>query len=189
LCWRHPAVIREQLPAYSWQGIVQFMGMQAPYWLLRTWNQLRIVHVRDLGAGGSMERLQYSLRQMLLAMTVVAVSLAIGRGVFALAGTAPANSNIAITLLAFFAILVCFNLLLAWPLLWALLAPTGVQWKIAASALLAGLVIVSALPLTTTVLGGEGPSIFWLVFVPQPAFLLTHLLAMRLAGYRLVRLT
>jgi hypothetical protein len=49
-------------------------------------------------------------------------------------------------------------------------------------------VLTITYPLTISVLGrGEGPWLYWLAFVPQPAYLLAHLLATRASGYRLVQ--
>jgi hypothetical protein len=170
-------------------GIAQFLLLQAPYWLLRSWHRLRIVPVDELDLCGPIERLQYSLWQMLVVMTLIAVALGIGRGIIFLAGNSRGPSGTVVVLTSFFALLVGYNLLLAWPLIWAVLSPTGVVWKVASAIVLTGLVVVVAHPLTKTVLGpGEGSWIYWLVFVPQPAYLLTHLLATRISGYRLVRL-
>jgi hypothetical protein len=170
-------------------GVVQFLALQAPYWLLRLWHRLQIVHLKELEGGGPIDRLQYSLWQMLLVMTLVAVALAIGRGVFALAGTARQTGDVGTTLLLFFSLLVAYNLLLAWPLLWGVLSPLGIAWKFPAAGALAALVVVAAYPLTNSVLPGEGQETYWLIFAPQPAFLLAHLFATRVAGYRLVRWT
>ena len=169
-------------------GVAQFVVLQAPYWLFRQWHHLRIVHRGELAAEGLAERLQYSLGQMLLVTTLVAVALAIGRGIFSLASEGDGPRGSVLTLAVFFMLLVGYNLLLAWPLLWAVLATRGIVWRLAAAAVLVALVLVSAYPLCVAVLGsGEGRWIFWLTFAPLPAYLLTHLFATRLCGYRLLR--
>ena len=168
-------------------GIAQFLLLQVPYWLLRFGHRLQIAPLDRTVQGMEAERLQYSLWHMLLVMTLVAVALGVGRGVFVLVAPArPTGSEL--TLIAFFVLLVSYNLLLAWPLIWAVLSPSGFLWKVAAALVLAALVVVVAHPLTISLLGaGEGTWVYWLIFVPQPAYLLIHLLATRISGYRLVR--
>lgn len=167
-------------------GIAQFLLLQAPIWLIRTWHRLRIAQLEELAESGPIERLQYSLWQMLAVMTLVAVALGIGRGIMALVG--PFRGPGGLTLIFFFVLLVAYSLLLAWPLIWAVLSPSGVMWKGACAAVLVALVLTITYPLTISVLGrGEGPWLYWLAFVPQPAYLLAHLLATRASGYRLVQ--
>lgn len=169
-------------------GIAQFLLLQAPYWLLRSWHRLQIVSLDELEPSGPLKRLQYSLWQMLVVMTLVAVSLGVGRGLIAFTGGARGPQGFELILICFFVLLVGYNLLLAWPLVWAVLSPTGLVWKVASASVLAALVVAIAYPLTTWLLGvGEGPWIYWLVFAPQPAYLLTRLFATRISGYRLVR--
>lgn len=170
-------------------GIAQFLLLQVPFWLIRSWHRLRVVALGELGGRGSMERLQYSLWQMLVVMTLIAMALGIGRGIIALVGHSSPGPGFVVVLSSFFAMLVGYNLLLAWPLVWAVLSPIRMARKIAWAIGLTILVVIVAYPLTTAILGpGEGAWIYWLIFVPQPAYLLAHLFATRAGGYRLVQL-
>ena len=168
-------------------GVAQFSLLQAPYWLFRSWHRLRICQLDEM-VGGPIERFQYSLRQMLLVMTLVAVALGVGRGVFWMAANSERALDVDPELIGFFGLLVGYNLLLAWPLIWGVLSPGRIAFRICLGVVLAALVVICTYPMITSLIGREeGSWLYWLLFIPQPLFLLTHLVATRISGYRLVQ--
>jgi len=168
-------------------GLAQFLLLQFPFWLLRWVWGLRLVHEGQLGPAAGRDRFQFSLWQMLLVMTLVAVALGIGRGVVELLGKFGGSRGMGGDDLIVFSLLVGYNLLLAWPLIWSVLSPGGAIWKTALALLLGAALTAFEMPVARALVGTGPSELFWLMNIPQVACLLAHLAVTRACGYRLVR--
>lgn len=167
-------------------GVAQFVLLQAPYWLLRRCYRLRVIHQTELGPEDASGRLQFSLWQMLTVMTIIAVALGAGRGLVAVLRLAEQTRGIDGDIIVVFTLLVGYNLLLTWPLIWSVLSPAAARWKVPLAIVIAGVLTAVEMPSAQSLLGKGPAGFFWLINMTQVACLLAHLIAMRWCGYRLI---
>jgi len=172
-------------------GGAQFLLLQAPYWLLRWSNGLRVMHASQFDELALPERFQFRLWQMLLVTTVAAIVLGIGRGLVSLLTVSGFRARDLAEMVVFLTLFVGFNLLLAWPMIWAVLSPGRAGWKIAVALALVAATTAVEYPVVASLLGNGGAP--WWCFIllngPQIFCLAAHLVATRICGYRLVRWT
>lgn len=166
---------------------VQFLVVQAPYWLTRSWLNLRAIPKSEMPTVTRVASLQYSLLEVLFAVTMAAIALGIGRWAIHLGIYAREQRDGGLEAIAAFGLLVGFGALVAWSLAWAALSRSASLWKLASAIFVTAVLMIGTYSVLPSVTPGPSGSSFWLFFAPLPFYLLTHLLAARLCGYRLVR--
>jgi hypothetical protein len=151
---------------------------------------LTVVQVDDALSTAAAEKLQFRLWQMLLGMTIIAVVLGIGRGLYQWILAWSPSPYVDDELIVLFTLFTGFNLLLAWPMLWAILASTkNSTARVFVSVALAAIVTLVEYPVFVGVLPvvQPPPLVFWIINVPQVLCLAAHLIATRSGGLCLVR--
>lgn len=170
-----------------------FIALQLPFWLFRYWLGLSVVHLTELQPDNSNWRRQFTIRELLATTTIIAVVLALGRGVILSLAQLEVRRNSgpglsrAITL---FLMMAGFNLLLAWPAMGAILMPRGHVLTVPLAMIIAVVATYLEGPLFEIMFGGGGPNMlvfFAMLNGPQYLLILLSLAVTRWFGYVLVR--
>ena len=91
-------------------------------------------------------------------------------------------------MLIIFSLLTVFNCLLAWPVVWCTLAPRRwVLWLVVAGVCCVGLTVAEILAIQAAIGRGGDEEVFWIMNLLQAAGASVALLAVRAAGFRLIR--
>ena len=170
--------------------LAEFVVIQTPLWLMRLGLGWRVDHSSRLSADESISSRQFTIRELLISTTVIAVLLAIARGaILSLSiGTLSQTRNQELQyIIALFSLMAGFNLLLAWPVIGAVLMARGQVFTIP-------LVIAVAIAATyveelvfSAIFGGGGTDVYHFFGLLNGSHFMLLLLAFGVArgfGYR-----
>ena len=169
-----------------------FIALQLPLWLFRYWLGLSVVHLTELQPDDSNRRQQFTIRELLATTTIIAVVLALGRGVIlslSQLDIARRSGPDLPWLIALFLMMAGFNLLLAWPAIGAILMPRGHVLTVPIAMVVAVVATYLEGPLFKKMFGGPPDILWFFVFLNGPQYLLIvlSLAVTHWFGYVLVR--
>jgi hypothetical protein len=175
------------MAAISLAATVQFVLVQIPLWLYGYLFGLRIA---DVGSRSEQEneRLQLSLKQVMATVTVIALSLAALRGLHAWDALASAAPGRLARLALVFAMIVGFDVLLAWLAMWGFLSSSASRLRVPlAVGLIAGMTVIQDFVFSELL--GKPPTWFVTLWLNLPQFMLlaATFIATRRAGFVLVQ--
>jgi hypothetical protein len=172
--------------------VAEFVVIQTPLWLMRWQLGLRIVHYADLTAEESIRSRQFTIRELFLTTTFIAVLLGIGRAVFSSLSDFPLlnSGRDVVRMISLFLMIAGFNLLLAWPAIGSVLIARGQLFTIPLAICIAAAATYYESHVFN-LLFGPGPQNQYLFFGclngPHFLLLLISLGITRAFGYRLIR--
>jgi len=163
----------------------QWLAVQTPLWLVRLVFGWRIGTPDSIAEDSGREELQFGIKQLLGWTAAVAVLLGIGRW---LLGDELREPETAWEMAAFALVLAGSNVMVAWPMIWAMLVRRWVPVWTAVALVIAVAVTLEEPEVFSRVAGG-GPDaeVFWWVNGVHIAWVYCSLVAIRLCGYRMER--
>jgi hypothetical protein len=160
----------------------QWLGVQVPLWILAIAYRLRLRRPNESFAGGLQEDRQFGIRQLIIATTIVAAMLGIGRLV--VQNTSGPSTDREWVILAFLGVAAVVASL---PLVLAALLPRFALPAVLGVLMLIALATLWELPLLQQFPGGSGPELMDLVWINvfTSAWILAFAVAIRWSGYSL----
>lgn len=163
---------------------VQWLAVQFPLWILRIRFQWRLAIEGARQPAGSKKDSQFGIKQMLLWMLLVAILMGITRA--ALPPEVLSINQVAVLeTLTIVAILLVFNTLLAWPLIWGTLYSRNVLVWTPIAVVCGILITLCEVTVFNAAMPGGSANILFLLNFSQYVFVGGSLLVVRLCGYRL----
>ena len=172
-----------------WFGIVmtQWMVIQIPLWVLRLFFGWRLAWPGEQSTASSRSDNRFGIRQLMAWTAVVAMTLGIGR--WLLPGDGLAMLGGTRQFLIGFCLITVFNCLLAWPVIWAMLARSAWEaWIVVAFVCCVGLTIAEDAALSAVMGRGSSSDFIWIMNAVQTVGAAISLLAIRMSGFRMIRI-
>lgn len=175
----------DERPVISAAAFLQWIAVQIPLWVFRLRSGWCLRRTSSGGDGFVRHDLQFGIRQLMAWTAVVAVFLSLAKTPIP-GGSLSWSRNaeiIAVTL-----ILVTFNSLAAWPMIWAAFVRSRTFMWCSVAAACSGILCIGELWAFRTVVGpGVGLELFVALHAIQLVAVGGSLLLVRLSGVRLVR--
>ncbi|MBC8869845.1 MAG: hypothetical protein H8E44_10525 [Planctomycetes bacterium] len=161
----------------------QWLAVQTPLWLIRLVFGWRIGLLDTVADDSGRDELQFGIKQLLGWTAAVAALLGIGR---LLAGDELRDPETAWEMVAFALVLAGGNVMVAWPMIWAMLVRRWVPvWTAVALAIAVVITLEEPNVFSRVTRGSADAEVFWWINGVHIAWVYLSLVAIRLCGYRM----
>ncbi len=171
--------------------IGQWLAVQTPLWLIRLAFGWRLGTLNSVTDDSGREELQFGIKQLLGWTAAIAVLLGIGRW---LIGDELHDSDADTVwetvweIAGFALVLACSNVLVAWPMIWAMLVRRWVlAWTVVALVIAVAVTFEEPDLFSRVTRGAADAGVFWWINGVHVAWICCSLVVMRLCGYRMER--
>jgi hypothetical protein len=167
----------------------QWIVIQIPLWFFRLVFTFRLCWPGEQVVTSTGQDMQFGIGQLMVWTALVGITLGIGQ---LLIPDEIGRSGLRVESIALVTLLTVYNCLLAWPFIWSTLAPRRwAIWLVAASFCYVGLSTAENISFEAAI---GNPSyrdgaIFWIINAVQSIAATVALLAMRINGFRLIRIS